>query len=513
MTALFLPAAAQRRHSLSLNLIGSPSLLFLLLLSLSALPGAAAPAHPNIVLILSDDYGWGSLGCYGAPSVKTPNLDRLAQQGRRFTHAYAPGSVCSPTRYALMTGRYYWRTSVKDGKVLPANAPLHIETNRLTLASLCKSQGYATAAFGKWHLGMTTERVTDWSKPLKPGPLQVGFDYYYGMAANIGSGPHSFIEDEAVTEHVPGEPITVQGGSREGESTTGIRKSWKPDHVMESLTARVTDWIETNRTRRFFVYFAPNAIHEPIVPNPHFTKSPLGKYGDFIQELDWSVGEVLKTLDKLKLADDTLVIFTSDNGGVVNPGNADASAAIKAGLAINGPLKGGKHSEWEGGFREPFIARWPGKVPAGTVSDQVICLADMTATFAGLLHAPLPAGNAEDSFNVLRAFTELTSGSPVRDHVILQAADATYDIRTGDWKFIERKDPPEFASIRNRKKAEKATNQRKKSASREDELYNLKDDPAETRNVIADHQDLAGKMKKQLIEARDRGFTRPGAAK
>ena len=471
-------------------------------------------AHkPNIVLILSDDYGWGSSGCYGATLVKTPNLDHLAQQGRRFTHAYAPGSVCSPTRYALMTGRYYWRTSVKDGKVLPANAPLHIETNRLTLASLCKSQGYATAAFGKWHLGMTTERVTDWSKPLKPGPLQVGFDYYYGMAANIGSGPHSFIEDEEVTEHVPGEPIIVHGGSREGESTSGIKKSWKPDHVMESLTSRVTGWIETNRARPFFVYFAPNAVHEPIVPNPDFTKSPAGKYGDFIQELDWAVGQVLNTLDKLKLANDTLVIFTSDNGGVVNPNNPSASAAIKAGLAINGPLRGGKHSEWEGGFREPFIARWPGKVPAGTVSDQVVCLADMAATFASLLQAPLPAGNAEDSFDVLRAFTEPTTGQAVRDNVILQAADATYDLRMGNWKFIERQNAPDFVSVRNKKKAAKAASQKKKAAAREDELYNLADDPYETKNVIAEHSDIAARMKKQLAEARDRGYTRPGAQK
>ena len=181
---------------------------FLVLLPFAASAfSAESTKKPNVIVILSDDYGYGSLGCYGAPTaLKTPNLDRLASEGRRFTHAYAPGSVCSPTRYGLMTGRYYWRTSVKDGKVLPGNSPLHIETNRLTLASLCKSQGYRTAAFGKWHLGMTTERVTDWSKPLKPGPLQIGFDHFFGMAANIGNGPHSFIVDEAVSGHVPGEP-------------------------------------------------------------------------------------------------------------------------------------------------------------------------------------------------------------------------------------------------------------------------------------------------------------------
>jgi arylsulfatase A-like enzyme len=471
---------------------------------------AASSTKPNIVLILSDDYGWGSVGCYGAAGVKTPNLDRLATEGRRFIHAYAPGSVCSPTRYGLMTGRYYWRTPVKDGKVLPANSPLHIETNRVTLASICKGQGYRTAAFGKWHLGMTTARVTDWSGKLVPGPLQVGFDHYFGMAANIGSGPHSFIIDEEVSGRIPGQPIIVNGGSREGDSTTGIQKSWQPDRIVETLTGNVCEWIESNREKPFFVYYAPNAVHEPIVPNSKFAGSPYGKYGDFITELDWSVGQILATLDKLKVADNTLVIFTSDNGGVVNPGNENASAAIKAGLKINGDLKGGKHSEWEGGFREPFLVRWPGKIPAGTVSDQVICLTDMAATFAGLLDVPLPKGNAEDSFNVLRAFTEPQPGAPVRDHVILQAADATYDIRMGDWKFVERANAPEFESVRNKKKTEAAAKKKKKAGQLSDELYNLKQDPAETKNVISENTELAAKMKRMLTEARERGFTRSG---
>jgi len=477
----------------------------------SVVAAASQSQKPNIVVILSDDYGWGSSGCYGAPAgVKTPNMDRLAMEGRRFTHAYAPGSVCSPSRYALMTGRYYWRTPVKDGKVLPANAPLHIETNRVTLASLCKSQGYRTAAFGKWHLGMTTARVTDWSGRLVPGPLQVGFDHYFGMAANIGSGPHSFIIDEEVSGHVAGEPIIVHGGSREGDSTTGIEKAWQPDYVVETLTGKVCAWIESNHQTPFFVYYAPNAVHEPIVPNPRFTGSPYGKYGDFINELDWSVGQVLATLDKLKLAGNTLVIFTSDNGGVVNAGNEHASAAIKAGLAINGPLRGGKHSEWEGGFREPFLVCWPGKVPANTVSEQVICLSDMVATFASLLNAPLPKGNAEDSFDALRAFTEAKPGPPIRDHVILQSAGAVYDLRMGEWKLVERADAPDFVSVRNKRKTEAAEKKKKNAGKQHDELYNLKADPAETKDVLAANAELAAKMKKLLNQARDQGFTRPG---
>jgi len=487
------------------------SVLALLIPSLGAT--AEAARKPNVVIILADDYGWGSLGSYGGTGVKTPHLDRLAQEGRRFTHAYAPGSVCSPSRYGLMTGRYYWRTPVKDGRVLPVNAPLHIETNRLTLASLCKSQGYRTAAFGKWHLGMTLERVTDWGKLLKPGPLQVGFDHYYGMAANIGNSPHSFIDDEEVTGHIPGEPIIVHGGSQAGDTTTGIRSHWQPDQIMATLTTNVTAWIAANRATPFFVYYAPNAVHEPIMPNARFKGSPYGKYGDFIHELDWSVGQVLTTLDRLKLADRTLVIFTSDNGGVVNPGNENASAAIKAGLKINGPLRGGKHSEWEGGFREPFIVRWPGKVPAGTVSDQVVCLTDMLATLASLFNAPLPKGNAEDSFDVLRAFTEPKPGAPVRDHVILQSAAATYDLRMGDWKFIERANAPDFESVRNKRKTEAAEKKKKRAASQKDELFNLQEDPAEERDVISAQADRAAAMKKFLGESRDRGYTRIGASR
>ncbi len=472
---------------------------------------AASTNAPNIVCILADDFGWGSLGCYGATQVKTPNLDRLAAQGRRFTDAYAPGSVCSPTRYGLLTGRYYWRTSVKDGKVLPFHWPLHIETNRLTVASICKQAGYKTAAFGKWHLGMTTEKIVDWAKPLKPGPLEVGFDYFFGMAANLGSGPHSFIENHEVTGHIPGESIQVAGGSREGETTSGIKDPWRPERVMETLTAKLTGWIETNRDRRFFVYFAPNAVHEPIVPNTRFSGSPCGKYGDFIQELDDSVGRVMAKLDQLKLADHTLVIFTSDNGGVVNPGNPNATAAIKAGLAINGPLRGGKHSEWEGGFREPFIARWPGKIPAGTVSAQVICLTDLAATFSGLLGVPLPKGQAEDSFDVWRAFTEPAPGPAVRDHVILQAADATYAVRSADWKWIERSGAPDFDTQRNKRKTEQAA-KKKRSAVKPDELFNLKEDPAEANNVLSANQKRVDQLKKFLQQARDVGVTRPGAS-
>ena len=486
-----------------------------LLLMLGLLAGAAiaapGPAQtPNVVVILADDYGWGSVGCYGATTVRTPNLDRLAREGRRFTHAYAPGSVCSPTRYGLMTGRYYWRTSVKDGEVLPGNAPLHIETSRTTLASLCRSRGYRTAAFGKWHLGMGSSGRTDWGATLTPGPLDVGFEHFYGLGSNPWSGPHNFIEDRELTHRVPGQPVVVQAGGKDANSTTGLTQPWKEDEIMTSLTGRVVDWLgRQSPDRPFFLYFAPNAIHEPVAPNARFSGSPHGKYGDFIQELDASVGQVLEVLERRGLAANTLVIFTSDNGGVVNRNNPNAAKALDTGLAINGALRGGKHTEWEGGFREPFIVRWPGRVPAGTVSAQVIGLTDVLATLAGILQVPLPKGHAEDSFDVLRAFTEETPGAPVRPAVVLQSAEATYALREGDWKLVERVGAPKFEH-RNAKKASVAA-KKAKNAPQRDELYNLREDPSETKDVAAAHPDIVRRLKAALVAARDQGATRPGA--
>jgi arylsulfatase A-like enzyme len=266
-----------------------PLLAALVLTQLCTLEAAgASESKPNILLILADDYGYGSLGCYGGPSdLKTPNLDRLAREGRRFTQAYAPGSVCSPTRYGLMTGRYYWRTSVKDGEVLPGNGPLHIEPDRLTLASLCHGAGYRTAAFGKWHLGLTGARITDWSVPLEPGPLELGFDTFYGMAANPWNGPHSFIADHEVTNKIPGQPVIVQGNG-ESATTSGITRQWDEHQITATLTENAVAWLEQirNHEKPFFLYFAHTAVHRPVAPNPKYTGSPYGIYGDFIEELN-----------------------------------------------------------------------------------------------------------------------------------------------------------------------------------------------------------------------------------
>ena len=464
---------------------------------------AAESTKPqNIIVILADDFGWGSVGCYGGKGLKTPNLDRLAKEGRMFRNAYATGSVCSPTRYALMTGRYYWRTSVKDGKVLPGNGPLHIETNRVTLASLLKQNGYRTAAVGKWHLGLGLAAKTDFNAPLTPGPLSVGFDYFFGLPANIGNPPPIYVENEKMLERKGGTPEPSENETQKQKKNFAAPADPSAVEVMPMLVKKCVQWINDNKSRPFFLYFAPTTIHEPIAPTPNFTGSPFGRYGDFIHELDWSVGEILKTLDQLKLADNTLVLFTSDNGGVAHEQNPNAGAAMKAGLKINGILRGGKHDIWEGGFREPFLVRWPGKVPANTTCDDIVSMTDIAATLAGILKTKIPTGNAEDSVDVSNSW--FGNGKPARDYIILQDASANYAIRQGDWKLIERENAPTIPA-RNKKVA---AAQAKKGTAGHDELYNLAEDPGETKDVAAKHPNIANRLRKQLAKTREQGFSR-----
>jgi arylsulfatase A-like enzyme len=469
---------------------------------------ATDAARPNIVVILSDDFGWGSLTCYGAKGLHTPNCDRLAKEGRRFTNAYAPGSVCSPTRYALMTGRYFWRTSVKDGYALLEDSPLHIETTRLTIASLAKRQGYRTAAIGKWHLGLGMAPKTDWNQPLTPGPLSVGFDYFFGVATHIFNHPRTYIERDMLVGRLPGQIVAVEGKGKD-QKTVGIDPLPSPDQVMGKLTSKAVAWLEENHEAPFFLYFAPNAVHSPITPSKNFHGSPFGKYGDFIEELDWSVGRILKTLDQYKLADNTLVIFTSDNGGVINAqGQGEEGLALHSGLAINGILRGGKHSIFEGGFREPYIVRWPGKVPAGTVCDDIVCHSDVLATLASVLKTPLPAGNAEDSLDVSSSWFG-AAAKPGRDSVVLQAAAAAeYAVRQGPWKLIEHENRPPNPG-RN-PTINKRTLEQRKHSPKHDELFNLVDDPSEKKNVAAEHPEIVTQLREVLHDARDtHDFTRP----
>jgi len=469
----------------------------------AASPGA--PSTPNLLLILSDDLGWGGVGCYGADPalVRTPAIDRLAAEGRRFTDACTPSSVCSPTRYAVLTGRYCWRTSLTH-EVLGVYSPLHIEPTRLTLASLLKRKGYATAAVGKWHLGYGSAARTDYTAELTPGPLDIGFDYHFGVPSNHGDITGVFVEDRTVVGLRSAALKPFGACYYGGKPFIGLDAPQRVDEeVMDVLTDKALAWLERQGPAKpFFLYYAPVAVHEPATPSAK-TKgtSGCGVYGDFLHDLDRSVGRLLEFLDRRKLAESTLVIFTSDNGGVViTEGTRPEAVAYAAGLRVNGPWRGRKHSVYEGGFRVPFLARWPGRVPAGTVCDETIGLVDLLATAAAIVGEPLPAPSegAEDSVNVLPALLGEKTAGPLRADLICHSADGNFAIRQGPWKWIEGKCHPQT----------KPGVLKARAPEFKPQLYSLKDDPAEQTNVLDANTERAHRLAELLETYRKQGFSR-----
>ncbi len=503
--------------------------LFVLTLASILTTGFAAERPPNIVVILSDDYGYGSAGCYGAnPAlVKTPNIDRIAAEGRRFTDGNTTSSVCSPTRYSLMTGRYCWRTSLKH-EVLSTFAPLHIETTRLNMASMLKKHGYSTAAVGKWHLGYGTADDSpkwrpDYSAELSPGPLEIGFDYHFGVPSNHGDLTGVFVENRFVyglrsgiipagmkiAGPVPdddnfkatyGPEDTENGKAKILELDAPRRKN---ERVMKVLTDKATTWMQQQpKDKPFFLYFTPVAVHNPITPDKDLAgQSAAGLYGDWIHELDRSVGRILETLDKVGAARNTLVIFTSDNGGVKELARADSlqTKAFNAGLAVNGALRGGKHHVWEGGFKVPFIVRWSGKAAAGSVSTAMVSVADILATTAEIVGEKLPAAAmaAEDSRSFLPAILG-DPAKPLREDMIVHSSDGVFAIRKGPWKWIEGVPVDEI----------KAGARKAHADEYHPQLYNTQDDPAETTDLSAQQPELVKQLAALLNRYRDGGYSR-----
>ena len=501
-------------------------LVLLLCLTVSTL---VAADRPNVVVILADDYGYGSAGCYGANPglVRTPNIDRLANEGRRFTDANTTSSVCSPTRYSVLTGRYCWRTSLKY-EVLSTFAPLHIEPTRLNMASLLKGLGYHTAAVGKWHLGYGTEDDSpkwrpDFTAELSPGPLDIGFDYHFGVPSNHGDVTGVFVENRFVyglrSGHIPpgmkvagpvpdddnfqptyGPEDTESGKAKIIEIDAPRRKNHK---VMPTLTDKAVTWLkQQDKTSPFFLYFTPVAVHSPVTPDKDIAgQSKAGLYGDWIHELDRSVGRILDTLEQQGLAKDTLVIFSSDNGGVKELAKKDLlqTQAYEAGLTVNGALRGGKHHVWEGGFKVPFIVRWPGKAPAGTVCNEMVSLADILATTAAIVGEKLPpsATAAEDSCNILPAILGDTR-QPLRKDMIVHSADGVFAIRQGPWKWIEGVPVDEIKPGARKAHADEYHAQ----------LYNTHDDPAETKDVAAEHPEIVKELTALLNRYRNGGYSR-----
>jgi arylsulfatase A len=484
-----------------------------LLCLLALTTSLSAAEKPNVVVILTDDLGWGSVGCYGADPalVSTPNIDRLAKEGRRFTDANTTSSVCSPTRYALMTGRYCWRTPLIS-EVLSTVAPLHIETTRLTVASMLKSQGYTCAAVGKWHLGYGTAEKCDFTKELKPGPLEIGFDYHFGVPSNHGDITGTYVENHWVyglNKESPSSPSPpyVTMGQQKGKTVKTLELNAPKridDEVMATLTDKLVGWIgQQSAEKPFFVYFTPVAVHNPITPSKQTAgKSKGGPFCDFISDLDISVGRVLDALDKQGLTANTLVLFSSDNGGVNKPENATLvqNVAQQAGLKPVGPFRGGKHDVWEGGFRVPYLVRWPGHVPAGSVCDETISIVDTLASIASITGAPLPkvSEGAEDSHDVSKAWLGAKFDSPIRPDVIVHSAAGNFAIRKGSHKWIEGIPADDVKPAAKKAHADQFKPQ----------LYDLKADIAETQDISAQQPNVAKELEALLNRYRNGGYSR-----
>jgi arylsulfatase A len=466
------------------------------------LPGCAASPSvvretPNIVYLLADDLGTGDLSCLNKDSkIATPNMDRLASQGMIFADAHSGSAVCTPTRYGILTGRYAWRTRLQQG-VLEGYSPALIDPTRLTVASLLKSRGYHTACFGKWHLGFHwagTKDAVDYTQPIKNGPLAAGFDAYYGISASLDMPPYLWIENDRAV----GVPTTTKTYIRTGPA----HPDFEAADVLPTLTRKSVEYLDRRAKEPgpFFLYVPFNAPHTPIVPSREFEgKSGLGKYGDFVMQVDWSVGEILKALDRNGLAGNTLVIVTSDNG--CSP-SAGLPALLKQGHNPNFTFRGTKADIFEGGHRIPFLARWPGRIAAGSRCDQTICLTDLMATCADFLGVGLPDGAGEDSVSLMPAFLGRSTG-PHREATVHHSINGSFAIRQGTWKLELCPDSGGWSEPRPGKADP--------SKLPDVQLYDLALDGGERNNVQADHPDVVERLTRLLQSYVDRGRSTPGA--
>lgn len=508
--------------------LNSPTILPTCLLSLSLAAIAVAAAKPNIVLINADDLGYGDVGCYGATKVRTPHIDRLAREGRRFTDAHSASAVCSPSRYALMTGEYPSRANLYPPVMLKAG--LVVDVNKPTVASVLKQAGYATACIGKWHLGFG-EKTPNWNGELKPGPLELGFDHYYGVPVVNSHPPFVYVEDHRVVGWVEDDPfvygkaaktqkIVEKMGYNNIGGADAAHALYDDYAVGTHLTGKAVNWIE-NQQEPFFLYLATTHIHHPFTPAKRFQgTSDCGVYGDFIHELDWMVGEVMAALESKGVADNTLIIFTSDNGGMFHVSGQDA---WDKGHALNGELLGFKFGAWEGGHRVPFLVRWPGKVPTGSTSSQLICNVDLMATLAEVAGAEITAGHARDSINVLPAFTG-TPDKPLRETLVLQAFKESHlSLRKGKWMYIPARGSGGFSATKRGehmfggaaaisyagRKNSDIENGSYRADAPQAQLYDFEKDLAQTTNLVARHPQVAKEMDALLQSYREQAAQEP----
>jgi arylsulfatase A-like enzyme len=491
----------------------------------SAIAAERVTKNPNVVYILCDDLGYGDVKCFNpSGKIPTPNIDRLASQGMIFTDAHSSSAVCTPTRYGLLTGRYNWRSRLKSG-VLGGMSPRLIEPGRLTVPALLKQHGYHTAAIGKWHLGMDWElkpeeksfndtiekgedgwRV-DFAKPIRNGPNSVGFDYFFGISASLDMVPYTFIENDRVVK-LPTEdksfPMMLgrtNGATRKGPAAA----DFEAEDVLPVLSRKAVEYLEqradaARRDQPFFLYLPLAAPHTPIAPTSEWRgKSGLNPYADFVMQVDAEVGKVSAALDKNDLAQDTLLIFTSDNG--CSP-QADFPALRAKGHDPSGRFRGTKADIFEGGHRVPFIARWPGKVKAGSTSDQLICLNDLMATCAEIVGVKLPNNAGEDSVSMLPALFG-TRNAPLRETLVHHSVNGSFAIREKSWKLVLCPDSGGWSAPR-----PGSANAKPLPAI---QLYELSHDLGETTNVQDQYPEVVARLTKLLEKFVREGRSTPGA--
>ncbi|MCA9213049.1 MAG: arylsulfatase [Planctomycetales bacterium] len=492
---------------------------------------AAAADSPNIVVIMADDLGYGDVSCYGAESLQTPNIDKLASEGIRFTNGHCSASTCTPTRYSLLTGTYAFRGE-RTG-IAPPNSPAIIKPGTETVASILKRAGYATAVIGKWHLGLGGPDGPNWNGDLKPGPLEIGFDTCFLLPTTNDRVPQVYVNDHVVPNLDPADPLWVgdkkpnpdhptglshrhslkmdwshghnstihNGISRIGFYTGGMAARFRDEDLADKWVEKSVEFIEQHKDEPFFLFFSSHDIHVPRMPHERFQgKTPLGFRGDAIVQLDWCVGELTKTLDRLGLTEKTLVVFCSDNGPVLDDGYKDGAVEKNGSHRAAGKYTGGKYSVFEGGTRTPFITRWPGHIKPAE-SDELVCTIDLAASLAALTEQELPANSCLDSFNVLDALLGEQNANG-RDHLITQnnGNNGTYALRAGDWK-LHRYD-------RHTARNKIVEQQLADTKMPQFVLYDLKSDPSESRDVLQDNVAVADRMKGQLAKLIEDGRSR-----
>lgn len=483
----------KNNQATSINAVRNGARLCFCLLLISFAWVSLAAEKPNIVILLADDMGYGDPHCFNPHSkIATPNIDRLAREGLRFTDAHAPGPLCHPSRYGLITGRYPFRTDITKWPAQPL-----IHRGQITIASLLKAQGYQTAMVGKWHLGF---QENGYDQPLTGGPVDHGFDTFFGTRASTDIAPYFWIRgDRAVM------PPTGHIAERHTEGWTPHQGAFlregdiAPDYAHTNVLPRLTDEAVTlvrlhkGKSQPLLFYLAFTAPHTPWLPTSEFAgKSGAGMYGDFVQMVDAEVGRVLKALDEAGMTDDTLLIFTSDNGPVWYP--ADVA---RFGHDAAGGLRGMKSDAWEAGHRMPFIVRWPGKVKAGSQSKQTICFTDLLATFADVCGAKLAAGAGPDSFSFLPVLLgRQPEDKPIRGPIVMQAGSTgAMMIRSGDWKLIDQLGSGGFT---------KPSKIKPGPGDPAGQLYNLRDDPAEAHNRYLEQPETVARLKaemKKIVES------------